>query len=45
MKLTVEDLRKIIFEDVYMQVCFTEKDSYYSLKKAKKKQKKTKNHY
>ena len=46
MKLTVEDLRKIIFEDVYMQVCFTEKDSYYSLKKAKKKKKKKKkNHY
>ena len=36
-KMTAKDLREFIFENYYEQIGFTEKDSYYSLKKLIKK--------
>ena len=35
--MTLKDLREFIFKIYYKQICFTKKDSCYSLKKVLKK--------
>ena len=34
--MEIKDLRELIFENYYKQICFFKKDSYCTLKKVKK---------